>query len=178
MQDWRAPDVAEENARPRVLLVGLGDVCPGRRGIGRRVLELLSDAYELPPEIQAITEASCGIDLAEAMEEATDVLAVDAILWQQAAGTVHVYDLDEWERPLAVPRSVHEDLVEQALGMVEVVADRPRARMVALVVGDDDAPGKMSSTPLTGTDEVVAAVAAELQRMGLSLLGKRVEVKE
>jgi hydrogenase maturation protease len=171
----------------RLLVLGLGNVLLGDDGIGAAAIALLLDRYRAPRNARVLDGGTLGLSLLPYLEEADDVILVDAIADDSEPGTFVRLDGDHVAPAAATRLSPHQigvsDLLDGArwlgryparlvlLGLVPdtmdlVVGLSPQVApsLPALVDGIVDEAGRLGFrfTPVahTTTDETPAALGA------------------
>ena len=69
----------EKPVLPRVVVIGLGNPIMGDDGLGLAVLEHLQTAYTFPPEIELVDGGTWGMNLLPVIEDADELILIDAI---------------------------------------------------------------------------------------------------
>jgi hydrogenase maturation protease len=77
-----------EPPRPRVLIIGLGNVLMQDEGVGVRAVELLESRYHLPAEVEAVDGGTSGTELLEPMRGIERLIVADAINTGAPPGTL------------------------------------------------------------------------------------------
>lgn len=116
----------------RVVVLGLGNLIRSDDGVGVHAVRLLMQDRRVPVAVELVEGGTGGLDLLPAIEDATHVLALDAVNTGAAAGTLKRFDLSQIG-PLPGSPSVHQlgfaDLMEALRWM-----DRAPKRWVLLGV--------------------------------------------
>jgi len=84
--------VAEHHNRPRVAIVGVGNILMGDDGVGIRVVEALQK-HALPDNVELHDAGTAFQDLLPDLAECELVVIVDAVRTGDAPGTIHRFDL-------------------------------------------------------------------------------------
>ncbi len=159
----------EPEAVGRVLVVGIGDVQRRDEGVGVWVVRELRRLYELPPNVETVEVERVDLDLLDALEEAVAVLAVDCVYAEAAAGAIFRVPLAEFARPADVPESLHEASLLEALGVVELLGERPPGVLIAVQVGEGGPGSGLSAAAAAKVPAVVDVVVNELARLGIAV---------
>ena len=75
------------NKRPRVLILGIGNVLMGDEGVGVHVIRHL-ESLRLPDDVACLDGGTGALVLLEPMEEAEQVVLIDATIDGNAPGTI------------------------------------------------------------------------------------------
>lgn len=142
--------MAAEQVIP-LLVLGLGNVLCGDDGLGPAAVHVLSRRYEIPPGVTILDGGTLGLSLLPYIEDARQVLLVDAVRADQPAGTFVRLEGDEVAPAVRNRLSVHQigvaDLLDGArwrgrypaglilLGLVPEVVELGVGRSVAVDAG-------------------------------------------
>ncbi len=105
-----------EPTRPRVLLIGLGNVLMQDEGVGVRAVERLESRYHLPPEVEAVDGGTSGTELLAPMRGVERLIVADAVNTGAPPGTL-VRLADE-----EVPAFFQTKLSNHQLGLSDLLA--------------------------------------------------------
>lgn len=116
----------------RIVVLGLGNQIRSDDGVGVHAVRLLMQDHGVPDGVEVIEGGTAGLDLLPAIEDATHVLALDAVNTGAAPGAVVRFEMSELS-PLPGSPSVHQigfaDLLEALRWM-----DKGSKQMVLLGV--------------------------------------------
>jgi len=115
----------------RVVVIGLGNPLMGDDGLGLAVLDELRTGYALPPEVELVDGGTWGINLLPVIEDAHELILIDAIDVGAAPGTFVRLEHDRLPRYLATKISPHQVDLRDVLGLAELRGTLP-ANTVAL----------------------------------------------
>jgi hydrogenase maturation protease len=79
----------------RIVVLGLGNLIRSDDGIGVHAIRVLMKDPRVPNGVRLIEGGTAGLDLLPAIEDATHVLAIDAVNMGAATGTLKRFDLSE-----------------------------------------------------------------------------------
>lgn len=143
--------------RPRrTVVLGLGNPIMGDDGLGLAVLARLRAEWDLPPAIELVDGGTWGMNLLPVIEQADELLLLDAIRTGAAAGTVHEMDRGALPRYLAHKLSPHQIDLKEVLALAELRGTLPP---VVAAVGAEPDRVEMSAILTPALEAVVAAVA-------------------
>jgi len=117
--------------RRQVVVIGLGNPLMGDDGLGLAVLDELRTGYALPPEVELVDGGTWGINLLPVIEDAHELILIDAIDVGAAPGTFVRLEHDRLPRYLATKISPHQVDLRDVLGLAELRGTLP-ANTVAL----------------------------------------------
>jgi hydrogenase maturation protease len=149
------------------VVLGLGNPLMGDDGLGLTVLGRLRTEWELPDTVELVDGGTWGMNLLPLIEDAPQLLLLDAIRSGAPAGTVIEMERERLPRYLAHKLSPHQVDLKEVLALAEFRGTLPQ-RTVA--IGAEPAAVELSTelTPaLQDAEEaVVLAVVARLERWG------------
>jgi len=135
----------------------------GDDGLGLAVLARLQGEWEFPRDVELVDGGTWGMNLLPLIEEAAEVIFIDAIRTGAAPGTLQELEGNELPKFLAHKLSPHQIDLKEVLGVAQLRGTLPE-RMVA--IGAE--PGRLEmSTILSPTledrvDDVTRAVVHRL----------------
>ena len=154
-------------SKRHVTVIGLGNPLMGDDGLGLAVLEELRTSYALPSEVELIDGGTWGMNLLPLIEDADELILIDAIDVGAAAGTLVRLEHARLPRYLATKISPHQVDLRDVLGLAELRGTLP-ADTVALGLQPQSVELRNSLSDLlrcrVGT--LAEAVVAELARRG------------
>jgi hydrogenase maturation protease len=149
------------------VVLGLGNPLMGDDGLGLAVLARLQGEWEFPRHVELVDGGTWGMNLLPLIEEATEVIFIDAIRTGAAPGTLLELEGDQLPKFLAHKLSPHQIDLKEVLGVAQLRGTLPE-RMAA--IGAE--PGRLEmSTILTPmledrVDDVARAVVHRLAEWG------------
>lgn len=128
-----AAPTATHDARPRVAVLGLGNVLLGDDAVGPYVVERLMTEYAWPEGVTLLDVGTPGLDLPGYFADCDLVVLVDAVADDAAPGSLRVLDRQQIEAlPMAPRVSPHDPVLREALCLADL-AERPPGNV--LLVG-------------------------------------------
>jgi hydrogenase maturation protease len=91
----------------RIVVLGLGNLVRSDDGVGIHAIQRLKNDLRVPETVQVLDGGTLGLQLLPAIEDATHVLAIDAVNTGAGPGTVVRFDMSELT-PLPGSPSVHQ----------------------------------------------------------------------
>jgi hydrogenase maturation protease len=150
----------------RTVVLGLGNPLMGDDGLGLAVLARLREGWELP-EVELVDGGTWGMNLLPLIEDASQLVLLDAIRTRAPSGTVIELERDQLPRYLAHKLSPHQIDLKEVLALAELRGTLPE-RTVA--IGAEPEAVELStdlSPPLAGAvDAITLAVVARLGAWG------------
>jgi hydrogenase maturation protease len=154
-------------SRSQVLVIGLGNPIMGDDGLGIAALERLRESWALPQSVRLVDGGTWGMNLLPLVEDARELLFLDAIDRGRPAGELNVLEREDVPRVLGLKLSPHQIDLREVLALAELRRGLP-ARLVAM--GLQPARVEMfdglSPEVECRMDELLTAVVARLAQWG------------
>jgi len=146
-----------------ILVLGLGNILLQDEGLGVRALEQLVTQHRLPADIQALDGGTLGLDLLPYLEQATDLLILDAVQTGQPPGALVRLEGDAIPSALSLKLSVHQVGLQELLALGNLQGTLPR-RIVLWGMEPASLEWGLDLSPAVAArlDDLVGAVAQEL----------------
>lgn len=158
-------DLAEPEYR--TLVLGIGNRLLSDEGVGVHVIERLARDHAERPDVQWLDGGTLSFSLAAAIEDARQLIVVDAAELKAPPGTVRVFRDHDMDRFLAAPgrRSVHEVGLVDLLCMVRLTERLPTRRALVAVqpaeLGWGDGPSTLVAAALPAACREVVQLLEE-----------------
>jgi hydrogenase maturation protease len=110
---------------PRALVIGLGNPIMGDDGLGLAALERLDASRALPDSVELLDGGTWGLNLLHRIEDADQVLFLDAVDAGLAPGSAVVLEREELPRLLGVKLSPHQIDLREVLALAELRGTLP-----------------------------------------------------
>ncbi|HRC86910.1 MAG TPA: HyaD/HybD family hydrogenase maturation endopeptidase [Thermoanaerobaculia bacterium] len=160
-------------AQGSLLILGLGNVLCGDDGLGIAAVELLDREYEAGPSVRVLDGGTLGLSLIGHIQEAEDLILVDAIRDDAAPGSLVRLSGEEVAPAVADRLSVHQIGVADLLdGLRLLEALPPRLRLVGLVPARLSWGPGLSSEVIRALPDLVSAVRAEAEALGHTFVAR------
>ena len=156
-----------EAGQGETLVIGLGNPIMADDGLGIAALERLREGWTLPESVRLVDGGTWGMNLLPLIEEASELLLLDAIDSGKPVGELVVLEREEVPRFFGLKLSPHQIDLREVLALAELRGGLP-AKLVAM--GLQPARVEMFSglSPgvESGMDGLLAAVMERLERWG------------
>lgn len=158
------------------VVMGLGNPIMGDDGLGLAVLDHLRTAYAFPPEVELVDGGTWGMNLLPVIEDAAQLILIDAIDAGVPPGTFVRLEHDRLPRYLATKISPHQVDLRDVLALAELRGTMP-ADTVALGLqpASIEMRHSLSKIVRSAVPELVEQVVQELARRGHAVEGFLVE---
>jgi hydrogenase maturation protease len=155
----------------RVVVIGLGNPLMGDDGLGLAVLERLRD-YALPPAVELVDGGTWGMNLLPVIEDADELILIDAIDVGVAPGTPVHLEHARLPRYLATKISPHQVDLRDVLALAELRGTLPPDTVaLGLQPASIELRNSLSDILRCGVDTLAATVVQELARRGYPAAG-------
>ena len=145
----------------------------GDDGLGLVALERLRSSYDVPPEVELVDGGTWGMNLLPIIEEAEQVLLLDAIHAGAAPGTLVVIPRERLPRYLATKISPHQVDLRDVLALAELRGTLPQlTTAVGLQPARVEMIHELSPPVRDRVDTVVAAAVKILAEWGFECTPK------
>lgn len=156
----------ERSARPRVVVIGVGNAQRGDDAVGHVVAQRLAQELGEQQTIQIVLESGEGTRLMTAWSGTEAAILIDAAIGQATPGTVH--RLDAIAQPVThswLRCSTHAFGVAEAIELARTLQDLPRSLLVYAIEGEAFVVGTPLSQAVEGAiPEVIAQIRRDLAR--------------
>jgi hydrogenase maturation protease len=155
------------NEVPRVVVIGLGNPLMGDDGLGLAVLDELRSGYRFPATVELVDGGTWGMNLLPTIEDADELILIDAIDAGGTAGSLVRLERDTLPRYLATKISPHQVDLRDVLGLAELRGTLP-PNTVALGLQPESVELRNSLSDIlrVRVDMLAAAVLQELADRG------------
>ena len=159
-----------QEAEPRVLVLGIGNVLWADEGFGVRALETLHQRFELPAHVKLVDGGTQGMYLLDHVCSASYVLVLDAIDFKLPAGTLRVFRDGEVPVWTDTMMSLHQATFQELLSLARLRDRFPdRITLIGVQPGVlEDLGGSLSPRVKERLDEAVELAVAELKAWGVT----------
>lgn len=135
-----------------IIVLGLGNLIRSDDGVGVHAVRQLLEDRRVPENVEVLDGGTLGLQLLPSIEEATHLLAIDAVRAGASPGTIHRFDIADMQ-PLPGTPSVHQLGFADLLAALRLLEKFPK-HMILLGVqpeetgwGDRLSPSVQASLP-------------------------------
>jgi hydrogenase maturation protease len=156
--------------KPRILVLGLGNVLLRDEGLGVRLVQRLQDNYSFPDNVELLDGGTLGLDLLPFLEGATGLILVDAVDVGEPPGTVVRWEGDDIPASLTFKLSPHQAGLADLLAAARLTGALPERIVLwgmqpaAIEPGLELTPEVEAAMP-----ELEAGVLGELRDWGIEI---------
>ena len=139
-------------------------------GVGIHAVRRLRSRYHLPENIELIDGGTSGFDLLPLLEDADQLIIIDALRCDRAPGTVVLLKNEEVPAFFRTKLSPHQVGLADVLAMLSFKGTAPASVTLVGVVPSEMSLGmELSPVVSRSMDQLLATVIEELARSGVSL---------
>lgn len=156
--------------RPKILILGVGNLLLSDEGAGIRVIERLQERYDLPAEgVQVLDGGTLGMDLLYYLEGMDCLLIVDAVEMGQPPGMLRRLAGDEVPAFLSLKMSPHQVGIPDMLFAAKLKGiDPPDIVLWGVQPGSLDIGLELSPAVAMQVDPLVERLCEELAQRGIA----------
>jgi hydrogenase maturation protease len=153
-------------ANNNTLVLGIGNTLLTDEGVGVRMLAYLETNYPDLPAVEYLDGGTLSFTLAAWIEEADNLVVIDAARLDSAPGTVRVFEGEDMDRFAGrTKRSVHEVSLGDLLAMAHLTDTLPQHRaLVAIEPAEIDWGSRLSDAVERALPEAAGRVAELVRR--------------
>ena len=154
--------------RPRITILGVGNILFGDEGFGVKVLEALSRSYTFSERVRLVDGGVLGVGLMGVIADTDVLIVVDAVRNQQPAGTLYRLQDQEIPKRVLAKTSMHQVDLPEVLALCAAIDQQPATVVVVGVEPEDMTTMRLELTPTVSArmEDAMAMVLAELDRLG------------
>jgi hydrogenase maturation protease len=155
------------NVRRRTTVIGLGNPLMGDDGLGVIAAQRLQEEWILPPEVEVVDGGTWGMNLLPVIDEAEELLLIDAIDQDMPPGTQIVLERDEIPRAFALKVSPHQIDLSEVIALAQLRGTLPE-RMTAVGLQPERVEFGVPLSPVIERhiDHLVSMAAYQLELWG------------
>ena len=153
-----------------ILVLGLGNLLMSDDSIGVRAVQRLQHDYQVPEGVTILDGGTLGLDLLPYIEQADELLIIDALEMRAAPGTLFRLEGEEVPRAFASKLSVHQMGLQDLLAVAELQGYAPQKLVVhGIQAGSIEMKLELSPAVSMSMDNLHDAVVNELKEWGIAL---------
>jgi hydrogenase maturation protease len=160
-------------------VLSVGNILMGDDGIGPFVLKILESRYEFPSNVVLHDLGTTGLGSASFFSDYDAVILIDAVSAKGQPGELRQYRKEQLVRvPIPQRVSPHDPALVEALLFAELSGLCPREVLLVGVVPKSVELGcELTETVQAAVEPAIAAILAELQRLGTAASPRRQAAK-
>ncbi|MFW5487573.1 MAG: HyaD/HybD family hydrogenase maturation endopeptidase [Desulfovibrio sp.] len=118
--------------KPRILVMGVGNILFTDEGLGVRVIEALEESYSFSDNVELYDGGTLGMRLMDPIMNSDYLIVVDAVLGDGEPGSVYRLTDDDLRKSLAFKNSMHQTDLVDTLIYCDIAGHRPDAVVVGI----------------------------------------------
>lgn len=153
-----------------ILVLGLGNALMNDDALGVLAVERLQQEYRFPDGVKVVDGGTLGLDLLPFIEDADQLLIIDALEMKAEPGSVFRLEGEEVPRAFASKLSVHQMGLQDLLAVADLQGYAPR-ELVFWGVQPESIEMRMELSPSVAAamDELIQSIVDELEKWGAGL---------
>lgn len=153
--------------RAATIVIGLGNPLMGDDGIGLELLARLQREWDFVPDVIFLDGGTWGMNLLPAIEDAGQVLFLDAVNAGRDPGTPLRLERSGIPRWLGIKLSPHQIDLKEVLALAELRGTLPdQTVVVGIQPGSIDMRTSLSPEAVSGLDQAAELARSTLERWG------------
>ena len=157
----------ERPSRPRITVLGVGNILFCDEGLGIRAIEHLERKYHFPDNVELVDGGVLGIHLLGTITKADHLIVIDAIKNGAPPGTFHRLEGDQIPKRILAKNSLHEVDLLEALSLCPAFDKVPETVILGIEPYDIESLSLELSPVVRGKlDDLIDRVVEELRSLG------------
>lgn len=153
-----------------ILVLGLGNLLMSDDSIGVRTVQCLQQDFRTPEGVTIVDGGTLGLDLLPYIEQADELLIIDALEMRAEPGSLFRLEGDAVPRAFASKLSVHQMGLQDLLAVAELQGYAPQKLVVhGIQAGSIEMKLELSPPVAAAMDDLLDAVVNELRDWGVAL---------
>ncbi len=159
----------DRDAKPHIMILGVGNILFRDEGLGVRVIERLQQLYEFPGHVSVVDGGVLGLNLLGTIAEPDKLIVVDAIRNGGSPGTLYRLSGEEIPKRIFAKNSLHQVDLLEALTLCQALDKVPETVIIGVEPEDIETLSiELTETVRARIDDLIAKVLEELARLGVS----------
>ena len=151
-----------------ILVLGLGNLLMSDDSIGVRTVQRLQQDFRVSEGVTIVDGGTLGLDLLPYIEEADELLIIDALEMRAEPGSLFRLEGDEVPRAFASKLSVHQMGLQDLLAVAELQGYAPQKLVVhGIQAGSIEMKLELSPPVAAAMDKLLDDVVNELRDWGV-----------
>jgi hydrogenase maturation protease len=153
----------------QITIMGVGNILFTDEGVGVRVLEMLIEQYDFPPNVKMVDGGVLGMNLLGTISEADQLIVIDAVRNGQEPGTLYRLEGEDIPQRVLAKNSLHQVDLLEALTFCEALDKHPETLIIGIEPRDIKTVG-LEMTPIVvgKMQAMVEMVILELEILGVT----------
>jgi len=122
--------------KPRILVLGVGNILYTDEGIGVRVVEQLQERYEFSSNVSLLDGGTLGMRLMDYITQSDKLIIVDAVMGDQGPGSIYRLTGDDLRNSLSFKNSLHQTDLVDTLIYCQLIGNSPDTVVIGIQPSD------------------------------------------
>lgn len=156
--------------KPKVTVIGIGNILQCDEGVGVRVVEKLINDYSFPENVSLYDGGTTGMHgLLPLIEETDSLIVIDAVNGKGEPGEIYRFTLDDFKLTIPKKLSAHDIGFIECLAVAELNGSLPKSTVVIGIQPEDMETMSMELSELVKEriDDLVHLTLTELSSQGV-----------
>ncbi|MDE5879464.1 MAG: HyaD/HybD family hydrogenase maturation endopeptidase [Desulfovibrio sp.] len=155
--------------KPRVLVLGVGNILLSDEGFGVAAVDKLERDYTWPENVRLLDGGTLGLLLMPDIMDCDELVVLDVVLGPGAPGTIYLLDGEDLRKSLSFRDSTHQTDLVDTLVSCGLAGHRPDAIIIGIQPDDwQTLCPELTPALAARLPEFCAKVVAELARRGIT----------
>ena len=155
--------------KPRVLVIGVGNILLSDEGFGVAAVKRLEQDYAWPDNVRLLDGGTLGLFLMPDIMDADLLVVLDVVLGPGAPGTIYRLEGEDLRKSLSFRDSTHQTDLVDTLISCELAGGRPEAFIIGIQPGDcRTLSAELTPELAAHLPGFCAKVVGELARLGIT----------
>ncbi|TVQ98585.1 MAG: HyaD/HybD family hydrogenase maturation endopeptidase [Desulfovibrionales bacterium] len=156
-----------ENNKPQILVLGVGNILLKDEGVGVKAVEKLRAEYAFSPNVELMDGGTLGMALMDPIMEFDRLIVVDAVVNGGEPGTLYRLVGVEMGKSVAFKNSMHQTDLLETLATCKVLGNCPETVVIGMEPKEFDPWGTELTPPCQARlDELCRFVLQEVSEQG------------
>jgi len=157
------------NSKPKILILGVGNILLKDEGVGVRAIEKLQRDYKFPSNVEIMDGGTAGLGLLNLFDGVDHLIIVDAIQGNDSPGSLYCFKFEDISANIPKKFSPHQIGILETLTVKKVLGKIPDTTIIAVQPKDCSHWG-MELTPEIEDKipNIIALIIDELKKIGVN----------
>ena len=153
--------------KPRILVLGVGNILLKDEGVGVKAIEKLLGEYTFSPNVELLDGGTLGMALMDPIMACDRLVVVDAVVDGRDPGTIYHLTGIEMGKSVAFKNSMHQTDLLETLATCKLLGNCPETVVIGVEPKDFDPWGTELTPPVQARlEDVCQAVLREIRESG------------
>ncbi|MBF0119487.1 MAG: HyaD/HybD family hydrogenase maturation endopeptidase [Desulfobacterales bacterium] len=156
-----------QNALPKIVLLGIGNILLGDEGVGVHVIKELERSFSFPSNVELIDGGTAGFDLLPVIESADHLIVIDCVHSNCEPGTIFRIIPEVGAPTIFQEISLHQISLIQILTLAKFNQKCPQTVIFGIQSAEEEININLSSTIESNLKKIINLILDELSNLGI-----------